>query len=1031
MPRIDDALDSLSGSRWFSVLDLRSGYYQIEMAEEDKEKTAFICPLGFYQFERMPQGITGAPPTFQRLMEKAVGDMHVLEALVYLDDIIVFGRTLEEHEKRLFKVLDRLEEVGFKVSIDKCQFCRPQVKYVGHIVSTNGIATDPEKVEVVKHWKVPTHLNPLKSFLGFCSYYRRFIANYSAIIRPLSELTKGYAPTWKDPKAKKSVDPNQTYFKASEPFAERWTPACQAAFEQIRECLINAPVLAFADPTKTYILHVDASLNGLGAVLNQEHPEGLRPVAFASQKLKDSERNYPVHQLEFLALKWAVVDKFHDYLYGAKFIVRTDNNPLTYELTSAKLSAVGHRWLAALATYDFTIQYRPGRHNIDADLLSRQYAQEEVGEWTSIPPAGIKALCKQACIREGAVVPDRLVDQLGAPASAVPEAYAFTVNLSVNILDQLSPKDIQTSQDMDPTTGPLKKAIKSNKGFARSKTDSPETVMLLRESRKLELSDGLLYRVKEKMCGKQSRQLVLPARYRSMVLRYLYDECGHMGAEQTTELIKETFYWPRMAAEIEQYIRTCGRCISRKTLPQRASPLNQITSNGPLDLVCIDFLQIEPDSKGVANVLVVTDHYTLYAQAFPTKDQRAITVARVLWEKYFVHYGLPARIHSDQGRDFESRLIKELLSILPIDVCFGISPNGESESSYQQYVSRMRKELQDAYKLASDAATKNHLKNKAHYDQHVRDLPLEKGDRVLIQNVGIKGKYKLQDRWKSTPYVVVEKLPNLPVYKVKPEHGPVIVKTLHRDHLLPIGYMVRMPNPADDTGHIRRPVTRAHHAQKSQAVKPPDPVEESDTASSDEMFESVHNPQSVGVQEVRRQLATPHQTLEEDDSSEKEHFEAAESQPVGESESENSSGDAIPTMLEYDAQETNESMGEQEEERETSSPFSNRTRSDSSHKSTRNENEQFSTSRKSLRKPKPPMRLTYEKPGHPSCEPVTIMHHGMVIQLKLNPPDFSEPKGHSKTSKKFLGSEENHHPVKLKRSQRCDEDIYTVRRVRV
>ena len=151
MPRIDDALDSLSGTLWFSLLDLRSGYYQIEMAEEDKEKTAFICPLGFYQFERMPQGITGAPATFQRLMEKAVGDMHLLEALVYLDDIIVFGKTLEEHEQRLLKVLDRLEEIGLNVSVDKCQFCQPQVKYVAHIVSANGMATDPEKVEVVKH----------------------------------------------------------------------------------------------------------------------------------------------------------------------------------------------------------------------------------------------------------------------------------------------------------------------------------------------------------------------------------------------------------------------------------------------------------------------------------------------------------------------------------------------------------------------------------------------------------------------------------------------------------------------------------------------------------------------------------------------------------------------------------------------------------------------------------------------------------------------------------------------------------------
>lgn len=174
LPRIDDALACLSGCRWFSVLDLRSGYYQISMSDEDKEKTAFICPLGFYQFERMPQGITGAPATFQRLMERAVGDMNLLQCLVYLDDLIVFGRTLEEHKERLFKVLDRLEESGLKLSIDKCQFCQPQVKYVGHIVSEAGIATDPEKVSAVAQWQPPTNLKSLQSFLGFCGYYRKF-----------------------------------------------------------------------------------------------------------------------------------------------------------------------------------------------------------------------------------------------------------------------------------------------------------------------------------------------------------------------------------------------------------------------------------------------------------------------------------------------------------------------------------------------------------------------------------------------------------------------------------------------------------------------------------------------------------------------------------------------------------------------------------------------------------------------------------------------------------------------------------------
>ncbi|KAJ8345313.1 hypothetical protein SKAU_G00295060 [Synaphobranchus kaupii] len=463
MPRLDDALDCLSGSKWFSVLDLRSGYYQIAMADEDKDKTAFICPLGFYQFERMPQGITGAPATFQRLMERAVGDMHLLQVLVYLDDIIVFGKTLEEHEERLLKVLDRLEEVGLKVSIDKCQFCQPQVKYVGHIVSEFGIATDPEKVEVVTHWKRPTDLKSLRSFLGFCGYYRRFIANYSAIVRPLTELTKGYPPVQH---ARTAVTgKTKFYFKESEPFGERWDPTCTAAFQKIINCLTNSPVLAFADPTQPYVLHVDASMDGLGAVLNQEYPEGLRPVAFASRKLSASEQRYPIHQLEFLALKWAVVDKFHDYLYGARFTVRTDNNPLTYVLTTAKLNATGHRWLAALATYDFSVQYRPGKHNIDADLLSRNpHCKKTEGEWMDIPQPGIKALCKQVSISESSEVPTRLVDQLGASPGAIPDVYAFPTCLEGRYLDQLDKRELQKAQEQDPVIGIVRREVEADGG---------------------------------------------------------------------------------------------------------------------------------------------------------------------------------------------------------------------------------------------------------------------------------------------------------------------------------------------------------------------------------------------------------------------------------------------------------------------------------------------------------------------------------------------------------------------------------------
>ncbi len=242
-PRIDDALDCLTGSRWFSILDLRSGYYQIAMSAEDREKTAFICPLGFYQFQRMPQGITGSPAAFQRLMERVVGDMHLLQVIVYLDDIIVFGRTLEEHEERLMKVLDRLEEWGLKVSIDKCQFCQPQVKYIGHVVSAAGIAPDPENASAVTRWEEPTDLKSLRSFLGFCGFYRRFIKGYSSVLRPLTELTKGYPPV--KGSGKKNA---KNYYKEKDPFGARWDEACGEAFKTLIHCLTNVQYLSSLIP---------------------------------------------------------------------------------------------------------------------------------------------------------------------------------------------------------------------------------------------------------------------------------------------------------------------------------------------------------------------------------------------------------------------------------------------------------------------------------------------------------------------------------------------------------------------------------------------------------------------------------------------------------------------------------------------------------------------------------------------------------------------------------------------------------------
>lgn len=371
LPKLEDAFSALAGSKWFSVLDLKSGYYQIEMEESDKQKTAFVCPLGFWEFHRMPQGITNAPSTFQRLMERCVGEMNLKVVLVFIDDLIIFSSSLEEHEQRLKRVLQRLKEYGLKLAPGKCKFFQTSVRYLGHVVSEKGVETDPEKVKALTTWPIPTNLKELQSFLGFAGYYRRFIQGYSHVIRPLTELTSGYPPLRKGRnKSKKTT--GQEYHDPKAPFAQRWKPRCQEAFDLIIKKLTSAPVLGFADPQLPYVLHTDASTLGVGAALYQVQNGQPRVIAFASRGLSKSERKYPAHKLEFLALKWAVTEKFTDYLYGTDFTVVTDSNPLTYLLTSAKLDATGYRWLSSLSTFSFRLQYRAGKRNLDVDALSRR-----------------------------------------------------------------------------------------------------------------------------------------------------------------------------------------------------------------------------------------------------------------------------------------------------------------------------------------------------------------------------------------------------------------------------------------------------------------------------------------------------------------------------------------------------------------------------------------------------------------------------------------------------------------------------------
>ena len=293
-------------------------------------------------------GLANAPATYQRLMEDCFRGLHLNICFIYLDDVIVFSKTYEEHLDRLDKVFRRIREEGLKLSPSKCHLFKKKVKYVGHVVSEDGVEPDPDKISKAVDWPRPTYPEQVRQFLGFIGYYRKFIKDFSKIARTLTDLM----PAPKKTKETKQQKDQQTGW--------RWGDKEEEAFQHLKSQLSQPPILGYPDFSKPFELHTDACSKWLGAVLYQTQDGKLRVIGYASRGLDKSERNYPAHKLEFLALKWAVTEKFADYLHGNRFTVLTDNKTPDI-LTSAKRDATGQRWVAALASFDFNIfvQARP------------------------------------------------------------------------------------------------------------------------------------------------------------------------------------------------------------------------------------------------------------------------------------------------------------------------------------------------------------------------------------------------------------------------------------------------------------------------------------------------------------------------------------------------------------------------------------------------------------------------------------------------------------------------------------------------
>ena len=765
------------------VFRLASGYWQVEVNPKDKSKTAFTTGTGLYEFNVMPFGLCNAPSTFERLMERVLAGLHWQTCLVYIDDILIFAPSFEEHSSRLSEVFDRLSSVGLKLKPKKCHLYQKQVLYLGHVVSSDGVSTDPDKIHKILDWPTPCNLNEVRSFLGLCSYYRRFVKNFAHIAAPLHKLTH------------KDVRFN-------------WTAECDTAFHELKNHLTSANVLAFPDFSEPFILDTDASDQGIGGVLSQIQGGQERVIGYSSRKLSKSEKNYSVTKKELLSVVH-FVQYYRHYLYGRKFKIRTDHGSLRWLCNFKDAQGQLARWIEILSAFDYEISYRPGSQHKNADSLSRMPFERFSGNSVNC------------------------VNHTSLSLSTVFAGWDLV--------------ELREAQQKDEVLAPIiqwKESSVERPPGSSIAGHSRETKAYWYLWDQLELKEGILYRRFENNLS-SFLQVIVPRSLRKKVLFAAHNvrSGAHLGRSKTFSKVQRSFCWIGYRNDVASWIKQCQSCAKRKMpAPKFHSALQQSLVGAPFERIALDILGPLPRTKrGNRYILVVMDYFTKWAEAYPLRNQEAATVAQVLVEQFICRYGVPLSLHTDQGSNFESDLFQSVCKLLEINktrttayhpqsdglverfnrtiqtmlsmyVCedhtdwdthipyvmmsyraseqetTGVSPNrmmfgreimlpldllvanpraGKEYLNSETYAAEVYSRMQKAFEMAREHIKGEQKRQKHLYDAKLKGYPYNVGDKVWLyrplRKVGLSP--KLQSYW-TGPYEVVKRISDA-VYRIK------------------------------------------------------------------------------------------------------------------------------------------------------------------------------------------------------------------------------------------------------------------------
>jgi hypothetical protein len=675
LPRIDELLERLGQAKVFSALDLASGYHQIRVEQNSIERTAFRTTRGHYEFLVMPFGLTNAPSVFQRLMNRIFAEELGIFVLVYLDDILIFSKSIEEHWQHLRVALARLREAKLYGRIHKCSFLRDQVEYLGFDISREGIKPSDSKIEAILNWPTPENPRDVLSFLGLCSFYRRFVRGFSNITAPLTELTK---------------EKKQWQWREDQE---------ELAFQQMKIAMTTAPVLLFPDFHRQFVLTTDASLVAVGGILQQDQGQGLQPLAYASKKLNNAEVRYSAYERELLGIVWAI-GQWRHFVEGRKFVVQTDHSSLRYLPNQAAVHRRIWKWVGILQGYDIDIQHIPGRKN-PADALTRRHAQTDKKISDAVKDEDSR-LVRFLQVPENASDEDiqKSLDQIfsrsrtqdpvlstilktsgieSAPVDPVCAIGSSTVTISSQFQEEM----LKMLETETPYSDIIQKI-----------DEAPLTNQVVQEG-------TAKYRIRgHSLCIHQDGfeetgsywRIIVPddKEVKAKLLTELHavPYSGHPGYNRTLELARRHWFWKGMAGDIRDFVIECPVCQVEKGESQRSRGelQNLKIPEQRWTEISMDFITKMPTTTGGNDsILVVIDRATKMCHLVACSESiSAAETAWAYWANVGKLHGIPKALHTDRDPRFTSRFWKTLWQITGTSLRFSTAYHPQTQGQVER-----------------------------------------------------------------------------------------------------------------------------------------------------------------------------------------------------------------------------------------------------------------------------------------------------------------------------------------------------------